>query len=194
MMKHEKDVADDNSYGPLVAISLASFCESVISPVPVDPALVGLLIKNPHWRHRLWISVSLASIVGACVSYAIGYFLFETVGKVIVGFYHFGAVFDDFCLWVHRYGFGVMLLKPFLPLPFKLAAMVFGLVGYHFWLFLLATLISRPIRFCVVTYLVVRFGMRYRDWILKNLSWFRVAYMLAIVGFFVFLAAQAYWT
>ena len=187
VMKRKTDVTE-TGYGPLIAISLASFLESVISPVPVDPALVGLLVQNPHWRHRLWICVSGASVVGACVSYAIGFFLYEAVGRVIVDFYHLSGAFDSFCVWVQKYGFWVMLLKPFLPLPFKVAAMVFGVAGYNFWLFVVATVVSRPVRFCVVTYLVVRFGMRYRDWILRHLSWLRIGYMVAIIGFLVLLA------
>lgn len=177
--------------GPLITISIASFFESIISPVPVDPALVGLLVKNPHWKSRLWISVSLASVLGAIVSYYVGCVLYEAVGKPIICFYNLSQGFELFAQWVHEYGFCAMLAKPFLPFPFKFAAMVFGVVEYNFWLFLLATIISRPIRFFVVTCLVLRFGMRYRAWLLRRLSWIRVGYMVAILGFFVLLAVRA---
>lgn len=188
MIKREQDDAD--GYGPLIAISFGSFLESIISPVPVDPILVGLLLQRPHWRHHLWICVSLASVLGACVSYAIGYFLFMAVGRAIVDFYHLGGAFDTFALWVNNYGFWCMLLKPFLPLPFKLAAMVFGVAGYNFFLFVVVTVISRPIRFCVVTYLVLRFGLHHREWVLRRIGWIRNIYMAGIIAFLAFFAIK----
>ncbi len=156
--------------------------------MPVDPALMILLIKKPEWKHHLWIVVSLTSVCGGIVGYVLGAVFFSVLAQPIIEFYCLNTSFDAFANLVHEYGFYAMLLKPFLPFPFKLAVMVYGFTGYNFWLFLLATLVSRPLRFCFVSFLMVKFGMRYRDWLLKHVWLIKLLYVVFISGFMVFLA------
>lgn len=170
-------------YLPVVTVSMASFLESVITPVPVDPLIVSTVLKHPQWKYRVVIWAVLASVLGAMVSYAIGLFAFATVGKKIVAFYHLEGPLEAFSLWVKKYGFYAMLAKPIIPLPFKFAAMVFGVVEYNFWLFVLASLISRPVRFVVIVSLALKFGMRYREQLLKHVKWLHLLYLLLVVIF-----------
>lgn len=174
--------------GEIVSIGVASFFESVFSPIPVDPVLVMLVLKYPDYKHHLWIVVSGASILGAIVGYHIGYYFFPLLGQPIIDFYKLQSSFDLFSGYVHKYGFWAMMLKPFLPVPFKLAVIVYGAVKFNFWIFLLVTTISRPIRFCLVTYLVVRYGMRYREWVAKYVHWLKAFYVVMIIGFMVAVA------
>ena len=71
----------------LPALALVSFLESSIFPIPPDAMLVPMVLAD---RDRAWMIAAVstvASVVGGIPGYAIGYFLFEAVGRPILDFY-----------------------------------------------------------------------------------------------------------
>jgi len=66
---------------------------------------------------------------GAMLGYAIGAFLFETVGKWLINLYGYGARVDQLRLLYAQWGWAVILLKGFTPIPFKIVTITSG-----FWL------------------------------------------------------------
>ena len=63
------------------ALSVVAFLESSIFPIPPDAMLVPMVLAQPQRAWRLAAIATAGSILGGLAGYAIGYFLFETVGS-----------------------------------------------------------------------------------------------------------------
>ena len=88
----------------LWALAGVSFAESSFFPIPPDILLIPMVIAN---RARAWLIAgvcTVASVAGGAFGYAIGFFLFETVGQRLVDFYGYGEQFETFQGWYNEYG------------------------------------------------------------------------------------------
>ena len=67
---------------------------------------------------------TIASVLGGFVGYAIGYFLFDAVGRPVLEFYHamdkYEALKGGFAQW----GAWIIILKGLTPIPFKLVTIM----------------------------------------------------------------------
>src|SRR5947209_8198069 len=80
----------DIAAGPnaLAALLVMSFVESSFFPIPPDLLLIPMILARPREAFRLAALCTLASVAGGLLGYAIGYFLFDTVGRPVLDFYH----------------------------------------------------------------------------------------------------------
>ena len=75
-------------------LAAVSFIESSFFPIPPDVMLVPMVLAD---RKKAWFYAGLCtvtSVVGGCYGYAIGFFLYETVGAWIVSAYHLEREFE----------------------------------------------------------------------------------------------------
>ena len=80
----------DIAAGPnaLTALLIISFVESSFFPIPPDILLIPMILARPRDAWRLAAYCTVASVAGGLLGYAIGYFLFDTIGRPILEFYH----------------------------------------------------------------------------------------------------------
>src|SRR5437879_11735997 len=71
----------------LTALLIISFAESSFFPIPPDILLIPMILARPRDAFRLAAYCTLDSVIGGLVGYAIGYFLFDTIGRPILEFY-----------------------------------------------------------------------------------------------------------
>ena len=93
------------------------------------------------WRSRSarggWrLIATAASILGGLAGYAIGYFLFETVGSWIIEVYGLGAKFADFQRTWNEWGLWIILIKGLTPIPYKLVTIASGLAKFNLAVFI----------------------------------------------------------
>src|SRR5690554_3850386 len=80
----------------MLALAAISFIESSVFPIPPDVLLIPMGLAA---RERAWIIAgvcTLASVVGGYAGYAIGLFLYESVGQPILEFYGAAEQFAEF--------------------------------------------------------------------------------------------------
>jgi len=112
------------------ALGAIAFAESSFFPVPPDAILIPMSLARPK---RAWVYAlicTVGSVAGAMLGYAIGAFLFETVGKWLINLYGYGARVDQLRLLYAQWGWAVILLKGFTPIPFKIVTITSGLLAY----------------------------------------------------------------
>ena len=73
--------ARDNAIWVLAAIS---FVESSFFPIPPDVLLIPMILAAP--TRAWWIATvcTVSSVAGGYLGYAIGYYLFESVGRAVL--------------------------------------------------------------------------------------------------------------
>lgn len=144
----------------LWGIGVASFLEATIVPIPLETILLPLMQAR---RDRLWriaLSVLIGCLFGAAIGYGVGYFLFDAIGSQIVEVLGSREQFESVRQEMDTNGFGFVFSVGVTPIPFQLAMLAAGLTHFSFGLFLLASALSRALRYFGLAVLVYYFGDR----------------------------------
>ena len=166
------------------AMAAVSFCESSFFPIPPDVMLVPMILANRDKAYRIAAICTIASVAGGALGYAIGYFLYDSVGQWLVRLYGAEEAIGDFRAWYAEWGAAVILIKGLTPIPFKLVTIASGFFAYNFALFVLLATITRAARFYLLAFLLKRYGAPMQAFIEKRLtllSWLFLA--LLALGF-----------
>lgn len=166
-------------------LAAVSFAESSFFPIPPDAMIVPMVLAQPR---RAWVIAgvcTIASVIGGFFGYAIGYFLFEAIGRPIVEFYGYQAAFDKFRDEFQHYGLWIILVKGLTPIPYKIVTIASGVAHFDLLVFGLASLATRAARFFLVAALLRFFGPPIRTFIERYLTLVTTAFVLLIVAGFV---------
>jgi membrane protein YqaA with SNARE-associated domain len=169
----------------LRALALVSFAESSIFPIPPDAMLIPMVLAH---RDRAWTFAAVctvASVVGGIFGYAIGYFLFEAIGRAIVDFYGLQGDFARFTAAYNDWGLWIILIKGLTPIPYKIVTIASGVAHFNPVVFILASIATRGARFFLVAALLRRFGPPIRTFVERNLTMVATSALLLIVGGFL---------
>jgi len=161
-----------------------SFAESSFFPIPPDVMLVPMVLAR---RDQAWLIATvctIASVAGGMVGYAIGYFLYDTLGQWLINLYGLQRGASEFHDWYAKWGAALILAKGLTPIPFKLVTIVSGLAKFNFGIFVLTAAITRGIRFFVVAALLRRYGEPIQAFIEKRLTLVATSFLIVLVAGF----------
>ena len=174
-------------------LAIASFVESSFFPIPPDVMVIPMVISKKTDFKKIFLVATIFSVLGGMFGYVIGAFFFE-FGAHIMSFYGYEDKLynlkesliknDGFYAWL-----GILFLAGFTPLPYKVFTIASGLIGFNFLIFVLISLISRGLRFFLVSYLSYKFGDLFNEFMDKHGSkWFTIiGILIVIVGLVVYL-------
>ncbi|MGB8951429.1 MAG: hypothetical protein WCC06_02000 [Candidatus Aminicenantales bacterium] len=176
----------DSPYGPL-ALALIALAESSFFPIPPDPLLIALCLGSPKKSFRFALYCSIASIFGGMIGYLIGFGVWEVVDsfffKYVPGFTE--ALFLKVMLNFKNYGFWYVFAAGFTPIPYKVFTIASGVFRLNFFLFLLASMTSRSLRFFLVAALFRKFGPGIKSFIDKYFNWMALLFFILLFGGFL---------
>lgn len=176
----------ETPYGPL-ALFLLAFAESSFFPIPPDALLIALCLGSIRRSWRFALTSSAASILGGMAGYLIGFGVWPAVDsfffQYVPGFseHIFLAVMKNF----HEYGFWYVFSAGFTPIPYKVFTIASGVFKLNFFLFLLASTISRSLRFFLVAGLFKKFGPGIKEFIDKYFNWLALLFFILLFGGFL---------
>ena len=124
-----------------------SFADSSFLPLPPDFLLIPMSIARPKRALHYAIVCTLASVAGAVLGYAIGAFLWDTLGQWLIRIYGLQGKVETFRELYAQWGAWVIVIKGFTPIPYKLVTIVSGFAGYNFTAFVVLSFITRGARF-----------------------------------------------
>ena len=181
----------DSRWGWL-ALFLFAFAEASFFPIPPDVLLIALCLGATQRSFRYGAICTAGSIIGAMVGYAIGFFLWQNSAGEYTSlaeffFRHVFSVesFERVGALYEKYNFWIVFTAGFTPLPFKLFTISGGLFHIGFAMFLLASTVSRGLRFMVIAALIWRFGEPIKVFIEKYFNLLAIAFTVLLVGSFV---------
>ncbi len=149
------------------ALGVFAFLDSFIFPIPPLYLQVALSLERP--RRSFWYAAvnTAASVLGSIIGYGIGYLLFDSVGKWLVGLFGGPEEFDLAGRKLREDAFLAILAYSFLPLPYKLITIASGL--FHGFVslptLLLASTLGRGCRFFLLGTLCFALGPRAKAFI-----------------------------
>jgi membrane protein YqaA with SNARE-associated domain len=140
------------------ALGAVSFAESSFFPIPPDVMLVPMALARPD---RVWsyaVIMTVTSVVGGLVGYAIGALLYESIGQWLFRIYGLTEGAETFRAAYAEYGHWVILLKGLTPIPYKLVTITSGFAGYDLVWFTILSIVTRGARFFFLAAVLGRFG------------------------------------
>jgi membrane protein YqaA with SNARE-associated domain len=174
-------------------LAIISFIESSFFPIPPDVMVIPMVISNRKDFLKIFFIATLFSVLGGLLGYLIGAFFFD-VGMNIMTFYGYENKLiilkndllnsEGFYAWL-----GILFLAGFTPLPYKIFTIASGLIGFNIIIFIIISLISRGLRFFIVSYLSYKFGNLFTKFMDKNGSkWFTIVGLLFVmIGVIIYL-------
>lgn len=169
----------------LWALTVISFIESSVFPIPPDVLLIPMVIARPS---RAWLIAgicTLASVAGGVFGYFIGWGLFEEVGRPVLEFYGKSERFQEFSTTYNAWGAWAVLIAGVTPFPYKVITILSGATGLNFWVFMVASVIARGLRFFLIAALLWKFGPPVKDFIERRLGLVFTIGVVALIGGFV---------
>lgn len=171
-----------NSKHMLSGITIASFLESTIIPIPLEAVLVPLMQAR---REKLWIIALMATlgcIIGALFGYALGYYLFDVVGDWIINMFSSPETFENVRQQMQDQGFWFVITLGIVPIPFQIAMLAAGATKYSLTLFLIASAIARSIRYFGLAVVVYYAGNQAERVINKHKTKAMIALTILVLG------------
>jgi len=166
-----------------IFLAIVSFVESSFFPIPPDVMIVPMVIAKKNDYLKIFLIATIFSTLGGVLGYFIGSYFLD-VGMNVVEFYGYEdkviSLKDNltkgtgFYFWL-----ATLFLAGFTPLPFKVFTITSGMIGFNLFIFLFTCLISRGLRFFVVSYLSFKFGGTFNKFIQTEATkWFTILGLL----------------
>ena len=166
-------------------LAILSFAESSFFPIPPDIMIVPMVIAKKNDYLKIFLIATFSSAVGGLLGYFIG-FVFLDLAMNVIEFYGYEEkvinLKDNLSSGNNFiYFLGTLFLAGFTPLPFKVFTITSGMIGFNIFIFFAVCLVSRALRFFVVSYLSFKFGDTFSKFMEKDAAkWFLVAGLIIV--------------
>ena len=179
----------ESRWGWLALFTIALF-EASWFPLPPDILLIALCLGATKRSFRFATICLVGSVLGAALGYLIGYFLWTTPSGEATAlanlFYEYifsvdsfnnvGALYDRFNFWI-------VFTAGYTPLPFKLFTIAGGMFHINFLMFIIASMVSRGMRFFLIAWLIWKFGAPIKSFIDKYFNLLATLFTIMLIGF-----------
>ena len=166
-------------------LAIISFAESSFFPIPPDIMIVPMVIAKKNDYLKIFLIATFSSAAGGLLGYLIGS-VFLDFAMSVIEFYGY----EDKVLTLKNnlssgnnfiFFLGTLFLAGFTPLPFKVFAITSGIIGFNILIFFIVCLVSRGLRFFVVSYLSFKFGDTFSKFMEKDAAkWFSIAGLIIV--------------
>jgi membrane protein YqaA with SNARE-associated domain len=173
-------------------LGVVSFVESSFFPIPPDVMIIPMVVAKKKNYLKIFLIASIFSVLGGVFGYILGA-IFLDIAMNIIELYGYEKKVtslknnlsqgEGFLTWL-----SVLFLAGFTPLPYKVFTIASGLIGFNILIFIIVSLISRSLRFFLISYLSYRFGDLFTEFMNKHGSkWFTVLGLFIVLIFVIML-------
>lgn len=186
----------DTKWGAL-ALFILAFAESSFFPVPPDVLLIALCLGAVASSFRFAAIATIGSVLGGIAGYVLGMFIWGNPVDGYTGFANFFfndihlfsvEQFDNMRTLYEKWDFWIVFTAGFTPIPFKLITISSGVFDINFVMFLIASIISRGLRFFLIAWLIWKFGPQIKNFIDKYFNWLALGFTVLLIGGFYVIA------
>ena len=167
-------------------LGFVAFIESFFFPVPPDLMIIPMVVAKREDYLKIFLIATVGSVLGGLFGYMLGVFFLDA-SMVIIEFYGYeDKVFElqdklsqkaGILFWI-----GTLFLAGFTPLPYKVFTITSGMIGFNFYLFFVISVISRGLRFFIVSYLTMKFGEKFEKFFTSSGGkWFTILGLIIVL-------------
>ena len=179
-------------------LAVVSFIESSFFPIPPDVMVIPMVISKKDDFFKIFLIATLFSVMGGILGYLLGAFFFDIAMNVMTFYGYEDKLISLKNNLINNQGFyawlSILFLAGFTPLPYKVFTIASGLIGFNLIIFIFISLISRGMRFFIVSYLSYKFGDLFTQFMNKHGSkWFTIiGILIVIIGVTTYLIIKFY--
>ena len=171
-------------------LAIISFVESSFFPIPPDVMIVPMVIAKKNDYLKICLIATLFSTLGGVLGYFIGSYFLD-IGMNVLNFYGYedkvlglkNSLTKDTGLYIWLV---TLFLAGFTPIPFKVFTITSGMISFNLFIFLFICLVSRGLRFFIVSYLSSKFGDTFNEFMKTKASmWFTILGIVIVIIFSV---------
>ena len=173
-------------------LGVVSFIESSFFPIPPDVMIIPMVLAKKKSYLKIFLIASIFSVLGGIFGYMLGAIFLDTAMNIIEFYGYEKKVVsiknnlsqgEGFFAWL-----SILFLAGFTPLPYKAFTIASGLISFNILVFIIVSLISRSLRFFLISYLSYKFGDLFSEFMEKHGSkWFTILGLLIVLIFFIIL-------
>ena len=173
-------------------LAFEAFIESSFFPIPPDVMIIPMVVAKKNEFIRIALIATTFSVLGALFGYFIGYVFFNEVGIKIFEIYGYEdpnflkekfSTKGGFVSWL-----GILFTAGFTPLPFKLLTISSGFIHFNIISFIIICIITRGLRFFLVSFLTYRYGEKFGPFLEKQGTKWSI-----IITFFILIVAATFY-
>jgi membrane protein YqaA with SNARE-associated domain len=179
-------------------LAIVSFLESSFFPIPPDIMIAPMAIAKKNDFLKIFLTSTIFSVLGGMLGYLIGAYFFDFAMNIVEFYNYEKEVIDlkralsqggSFYTWL-----GILFLAGFTPLPYKVFTIASGLISFNFPIFVLISLISRGLRFFIVSYLSSKFGDTFSKFMNRyGQKWFSIiGIVIVFIGAIFYFSIKFY--
>ncbi|MDB9746696.1 DedA family protein [Candidatus Pelagibacter sp.] len=167
-------------------LAIVSFLESSFFPIPPDVMIAPMAIAKKNDFFKIFLIATIFSVLGGMLGYTLGVYFLDFAMNIVEFYNYETKVVNLKNALSQREGFytwlGILFLAGFTPLPYKVFTIVSGLIGFNFPIFILISLISRGLRFFIVSYLSSKFGYAFTNFMNQHgQKWFTIIGIVILI-------------
>lgn len=167
------------------ALAAISFVESSFFPIPPDILLIPMVLAARTQWLRIALICTIASVLGGMLGYALGFYLYEGLGRPLLEFYGYADKFTDFQGRYNEWGAWIVFIAGVTPFPYKVITIASGVTQLDITTFTIASIVARGLRFFLVAALLWWVGPPIRAFIEKRLGLVFTVFVILLVGGFI---------
>lgn len=168
----------------MLFLFLVAFAESSFFPIPPDVMIIPMVLATPQKAWGIAGLATFASVIGGYFGYIIGSCFFDLIAKPLLEMYDALDQFKEFENYYHLYGAWIVFGAGITPFPYKIITIASGVVHLDLFIFTIASILARGIRFFLVAWLLKKYGAPMKVFIEKNLGWLSVLFLILLIGSF----------
>ena len=167
-------------------LAFISFIESSFFPIPPDVMIVPMVLAKKEEYVKIFLIATIFSVLGGILGYFFGSLFLEFSMSIIEFYYYEDKVFELQDKLTNKAGLffwiGTLFLAGFTPLPYKVFTITSGFIGFNLYIFIIISLISRGLRFFIISYLSMKFGDKFEILLRKEgFKWFTIIGILIVL-------------
>ena len=165
-----------------IYIYLISFIESIFFPIPTDIFLIPYVLAKRKEYLKISIYVTVFSVLGGLFAYYIGFFIWNKISPLLTEIYPiFIFKLNHFNEKFYELGIILIIIGGFSPFPYKITCLGSGIIGINIFQFIIFSLLSRFLRFFLVSYFVFKYGNVTKNIIGKYINFISIILIIILV-------------
>ena len=165
-----------------IYIYLISFIESIFFPIPTDIFLIPYVLAKRKEYLKISIYVTVFSVLGGLFAYCIGFFIWNKISPLLTEIYPiFIFKLNHFNEKFYEVGIILIIIGGFSPFPYKITCLGSGIIGINIFQFIIFSLLSRFLRFFLVSYFVFKYGSATQKIIGKHINFISIILLIIFI-------------
>lgn len=167
------------------ALSILSATEGIFCPIPIDPFLIAMGASRPRKALFYAMVASVSSVVGGTIGYFLGLWFWDSTKEFFFEFVFTVENFKEVTQLFTDNAFWAVFVAGFTPIPYKVFAIAAGVANINLGVFVVASLISRSLRFLLIGGLLYVWGPQIRVFIERYFEKLTIGFTIVLIVFYI---------